>query len=237
LITITPSDFIVSGSQLVEERAKALFDALMELSRKVILFDEIDRLVLDRSTPEYSEQEGMFQFMTPSMLPKFADLRAAERCIFVVATNFEERIDRAIKRRGRIDDKLLVLPPDEGQRRKLIKDVLSKYKLVVDDKAAEWADVLEESVLHTYSELRDSTKDSFETLPAGSPALPALLSTLKERKPDIHLGSYPARFRKTGFDTLPTPDEEFVLIYESVTAAKGEKFRDKLLRDIYETIK
>lgn len=236
MITITPSDFIVSGSQLVEERAKALFDALMELSRKVILFDEIDRLILDRSTPEYSDQEGIFQFMTPSMLPKFADLRAAERCIFVVATNFEERIDRAIKRRGRIDDKLLVLPPDADQRKRLIKDVIGKYKLMADDSSPEWAEVLEESVLHTYSELRESTKDAFESLPAGAPALPPLLTQLKDRAPDIHLASYPARFRKVGFDTLPTPDDEFRLIYDSVREARGAKFHDKLLREIYETI-
>ncbi len=39
----------------------------------VILFDEIDRLILDRDSKAYSEQSDVFQFMTPSMLIKIQE--------------------------------------------------------------------------------------------------------------------------------------------------------------------
>jgi len=65
----------------------------------------------------------LFQFMTPSMLVKLADLRNKKKIIFIIATNYEERIDKAIKRVGRIDKEYLVLPPDKNRR----KELLSKF--------------------------------------------------------------------------------------------------------------
>ena len=117
LVTITPSDFLVQGSEGVERRAKAIFDTLLQLQDVVVLFDEIDRLILDRAHALHQGQQDFFQFMTPSMLPKLNNLRRAEKVIFAIATNFEERIDPAIVRRGRIDERFLVLPPDEPARR------------------------------------------------------------------------------------------------------------------------
>jgi hypothetical protein len=120
LITITPSDFIVRGGEMVEARAKAIFRALDLLEEKVVLFDEIDRLILDRESDGYSNQADIFQFMTPSMLPKIARLRERRACIFLVGTNYAERIDPAIKREGRIDTQILVQLPDLRKRRELI---------------------------------------------------------------------------------------------------------------------
>jgi ABC-type uncharacterized transport system fused permease/ATPase subunit len=75
LITITPSDFIKHGEAGIEERAKCIFRTLEEQKDCVVLFDEIDRLILDRNSEYYSGQSDMFQFMTPSMLVKFRELR------------------------------------------------------------------------------------------------------------------------------------------------------------------
>ena len=72
-------------------------------SDSVVLFDEIDNFLLDRDTRRYAKQETVLQFMTPGMLTKLNDLRRAERIILVIATNYENRIDPAIKRPGRID--------------------------------------------------------------------------------------------------------------------------------------
>jgi hypothetical protein len=117
LITITPSDFMAQGTAAVEARAKAIFTALQEQWRAVVIFDEIDRLILDRDRPEYLTQEGAFQLMTPSMLTKLNELRKTGRVIFVVATNLAERIDKAIMRPGRFDEQLLILPPKRSERR------------------------------------------------------------------------------------------------------------------------
>ena len=75
LTVITPSNFITHGEQQVEATAKALFDVLDMQSNMVVLFDEIDRLILDRRNADYHRQGDMFQLMTPSMLTKLETLR------------------------------------------------------------------------------------------------------------------------------------------------------------------
>ena len=54
--------------------------------------------------------------MTPSMLTKINNLRRDERVIFMIGTNYADRVDRAIKRAGRIDEHMLVLLPDLKRR-------------------------------------------------------------------------------------------------------------------------
>lgn len=117
MITITVSDFLGLGGALVEARVKAVFEMLKLQQDTVILFDEIDTFLLDRDSELYRNQETIFQFLTPGMLTKINDLRKKEGSIFIIATNYENRIDPAIKRPGRIDKKYLLLCPD-GERRK-----------------------------------------------------------------------------------------------------------------------
>jgi adenylate kinase family enzyme len=147
LVTITPSDFISHGESEVETRAKIIFKTLEEQSDKVILFDEIDRMILDRDSPAYHRQADIFQFMTPSMLVKLQDLRARGSCIFLIATNYEERIDLAVKRKGRIDDALLIAPPDREQRvsilvNQIADQLLPERKGASDDKKKESEDLI-----------------------------------------------------------------------------------------------
>jgi SpoVK/Ycf46/Vps4 family AAA+-type ATPase len=120
------SDFLESGGPQVEARAKNIFKVLMTQPSCVILFDEIDHFLLDRDSVRYSGQDTLFQFMTPGMLTKINDLRRSERALFVVATNYEDRIDAAIKRTGRVDKKYLVLPPDSEKRISLVKHFLKR---------------------------------------------------------------------------------------------------------------
>jgi len=119
LLSLSVSDFLASGPS-VERRAKALFDVLMYQSNTVVLFDELDHLLLDRDSRIYRHLDTVFQFVTPGMLTKLQALRTAERLIFIIATNFEDRIDPAIKRTGRVDRAVLVLPPDIDYRKELI---------------------------------------------------------------------------------------------------------------------
>ena len=132
-LSITPSDFLAGGAAEVEQRAKAIFTMLEEQEELVVLFDEIDHLLLDRESEEYSKLTGIFQFITPGMLPKLHDLRDKGKIIFVVATNYAERIDGAIKRDGRLDKQLLLLPPDKSGRKRIIKEVLEKRSLEIDE--------------------------------------------------------------------------------------------------------
>jgi hypothetical protein len=127
LIVVTVSDFLAEGSAEIENRAKGVFEVLRSQQNVVILFDEIDQFLLDRNSEFYREQSDVFKFMTPGMLTKLQDLREAEGIIFMVATNYYERIDSAIKRRGRIDDHLLLCIPDAERRLLLIERFVRKF--------------------------------------------------------------------------------------------------------------
>lgn len=156
LITITPSDFMAEGTAAVEARAKAIFTALQEQRRAVVIFDEIDRLILDRDRPEYLRQEGAFQLMTPSMLTKLNELRKTGRVIFLVATNLAERIDKAIMRPGRFDEQLLILPPNRSERRAyLIREWGKKEAAALTAEERRLLDAMaRELELATYAELK-----------------------------------------------------------------------------------
>ncbi len=60
------------------------------------------------------------------MLTKFQNLKDKKRSIFIVATNYEDRIDSAIKRQGRFDDRLLLSLPDRTRRQEFLWGFLSE---------------------------------------------------------------------------------------------------------------
>lgn len=155
LITITVSDFLAAGGGEVEARAKMIFDVLEAQANVIILFDEIDEMVLDRSSELYGKQETVFKFMTPSMLTKLNNLRRAERSIFIMATNYAYRIDPAIRRTGRIDQNYLLLPPDAASREKILKGQLGKK---ASNKIKDWTCLLNASFLLGYKDIESVVK-------------------------------------------------------------------------------
>ena len=116
-IEVLASDFLSAGIDAVPARADAIFDRLMQLDRCVILFDEIDELIRDR-TAETSDPFG--RFLTTSMLPKIAKLWKQRRLIFFVATNHVSKADPAITRSSRFDASIFVAPPGLSVKRKLL---------------------------------------------------------------------------------------------------------------------
>lgn len=124
LVTVTPTDFILGGESEVEARAKIIFEVLEDQFNKIILLDEIDRMIIDRSSEGYARQGDFFQFMTPSMLTKLRNLRKKKRIIVIIATNYKERIDPAAIRKGRIDAHLLMSPPNKEGRRKFFEQLI-----------------------------------------------------------------------------------------------------------------
>jgi hypothetical protein len=151
-VTVTPSDFIAAGSEAVEARAKALFDVLAEQRKLCIFFDEIDNLLLDRDSALYRNQSDIFQLLTPGMLTKLARLTKAKRLLVIVATNYYERIDRAIKRPGRLDLHYLVLPPDAQQRRARLAKCDTEWESLPTEIRNE---IVDKTVRFTYKELDD----------------------------------------------------------------------------------
>jgi adenylate kinase family enzyme len=127
MVTITPSDFVKGGIEQSEAAARNLFRELSILREVVVLFDEIDEMLRDRQDEQAQTGIAMLRFLIPGMLTKLQSLKQhgeKNRLIFIVATNYEDRLDRAITRTGRIDQRFPIVPPDEDARYCLIRNFL-----------------------------------------------------------------------------------------------------------------
>ncbi|HUU19599.1 MAG TPA: ATP-binding protein [Sedimentisphaerales bacterium] len=110
-ILIDPSHFLSKGLESIYSKADDVFQDLSDLSGAVILFDEMDALVLTREENKVNNIDITSRFLTTSMLPKLAQLHDEGKVIFFMATNYEEKFDQAIKRPGRFDLLLCMWPP------------------------------------------------------------------------------------------------------------------------------
>jgi hypothetical protein len=163
-----------------------------------VLFDEIDRLLLDRDSSAYEDQGDIFQFMTPSMLTKINDLRKRERCVFIIATNYAERIDGAIKRPGRIDAQLLLMPPDLAQRTSIVRDVAVRAhkdsavagRALTDE---EQVSLAQATPLYVFKELEALVYEAQRWI-AGGREFTEFLKKHEGGQPTVSLGSYKPRF-------------------------------------------
>jgi hypothetical protein len=239
-IYVSPSDFIRGGEAGVEERAKRVFDALQEQSNCVILLDEIDRLLLDRDSSEYARQGDMFQFMTPSMLTKINDLRQKKRSVFVIATNYAERIDSAIKRPGRIDEQIVLLPPNQKRRVEIIKEIVKGAKPAFTQ--AEMEEIARKTPLYIYKELEYIVESMKKIPPPRSNAIAEAIAQFGA--PTISLNSYSRRFHRQSqenagddrIDLVKTPWKEFALLaylQDETPQGRIPEWAKPVLRDIY----
>lgn len=137
LILLSPSDFISDSVDKIEHRARQIFHDLMHIDECVILFDEMDSLLLDRDGK--AKDDNVLKFVVPAFLPKLQDLHdhvAKNQMAVFFVTNYAERIDSAIKRKGRIDKKTLIPPYNitarEDLLRKLLIDVIKIKPEIVD---------------------------------------------------------------------------------------------------------
>ena len=117
MVRVTPGDFASTGGEGLESRAQVIFKTLGLLSKHVVFFDEMDQLMLDRESELYRNQSDVFKLVTPSMLTKMADLVDNKDNLYLIATNYFDRVDRAVSRPGRIDARIPILPPDTSGRR------------------------------------------------------------------------------------------------------------------------
>lgn len=196
---------------------------LRSLERVVVLFDEIDQFLLDRNSEFYHKQSDVFKFMTPGMLTKFQDLRDECDCVFIVATNYYERIDSAIKRRGRIDDHLLLNLPNKARRAAIIyefaKPVFPTLLAPDDFLALAGADaLLTQTAFFGWGDLKylvESTAKPGSGLTTAT-LCGALAAAAGRLQPAVNLSAYRRRFEGSG----PYPAEEFFLLaYLLVDAA------------------
>jgi hypothetical protein len=115
-VEITPDMFLNRGMDMVSAQADQVFRRMMELDRCVVLIDEIDELVQKRG----KEAQQLSRFFTTTMLPRLSKLWSAGRVLFFANTNSIQDVDPAIKRSGRFDAAIFVLPPGPEAKRKTL---------------------------------------------------------------------------------------------------------------------
>lgn len=190
MITVTVSDFLGRGGAYVEARAKAIFQTLEAQFDTVILFDEIDAFLLDRDSARYEKQDTLFQFLTPGMLTKINDLHKLARSIFIIATNYKDRIDPAIQRKGRIDQHYLLGLPDKKRR-----EVIFRIEMKLEEKDTISDDLVKGTAFYGYSDIKAAVAEA-----RGNGAIQdAVAEKLKEpeRRPET-LVSYLSRLIQGG---------------------------------------
>jgi hypothetical protein len=108
LLSIDPSHLLRNGMDGIQAEANAIFRMLEQTERVVVLFDEFDELVLERGSPK---AEAFSRFLTTAMLPKLASIHNRATLVFIIATNNIGDFDIAIRRQGRFDRVVQIMPP------------------------------------------------------------------------------------------------------------------------------
>ena len=117
-VSISP-DTILSNPQNTQMHTelKRIFYILKLMHRGLVLFDEIDELVLEREGPA---EEVFSRLTTTFMLPMLQQLRDQKKVTFLVGTNHIENFDAAIRREGRFDRIIAIELPDIISRKQFI---------------------------------------------------------------------------------------------------------------------
>ena len=118
LVILDPSDFAREGMHLITSFTAKIFDLLLELEDTVIFFDEMEELIRTREGIEAGSFEQ--RFLTTSLLPKLQYLNDSASCIFFVATNHFDTIDKAARREGRFDFQIQIVPPSFKEKERML---------------------------------------------------------------------------------------------------------------------
>lgn len=104
------------------ENVVTLFKDARAQAPCVLFMDEVDSVILDRSSSSTTSEEG--PKTTNQILTELGKTRGTG-VVVIMATNFVDRLDRAAVREGRVDFKIQVPAPDAAARRALIRKALS----------------------------------------------------------------------------------------------------------------
>jgi hypothetical protein len=152
LLKIDPSHLLRNGMEGIQAEANAIFRMLEQTERIVVLFDEFDELVLERG-----KAETFSRFLTTAMLPKLASIHNRATLVFIIATNNIGDFDLAIRRQGRFDRVIQVLPPTYAS--KMMKKDWGSAKISVK---TEFRKLGVKVTPLVRAQLRDLTYDEFD---------------------------------------------------------------------------
>lgn len=116
----TLADIVGSHWGETEKAIHALFETARSAKPCVIFFDEFDAIGGRRTSGGSNSQS--LRMITSQLLEEFDGVRAANDGVYVLAaTNRPWDVDPALRRPGRLDRTVLILPPDEPAREAIIR--------------------------------------------------------------------------------------------------------------------
>ena len=113
----------VGSSESNLDKALTCIEAL---EPTICVVDEIDQSGLSRDS---GGDSGVSNRLFKRLLEFMSDTRHRGKVVFIGLTNRPDVMDAALKRPGRFDKKVPILPPDEEERVDVIKVMLKKYGL------------------------------------------------------------------------------------------------------------
>jgi AAA+ superfamily predicted ATPase len=113
LLVLDPSYLVRRGMDMIQAEANVIFGMFETAESIVVLLDEFDEMVRDRSI---AGTEALSRLMTTAMLPKLSRIHDRRTVVFIVATNYIDRFDVAISRLGRFDKVFQTLPPTTQEK-------------------------------------------------------------------------------------------------------------------------
>jgi hypothetical protein len=185
LVEINPYHFLKRGLDNIHIEVDKVFKDLSDLTKAVVLFDEMDALARSREGGDTIPFDLTSLFLTTSMLPRLSELHDKGQLIYFMVTNFFERVDDAIKRPGRFDMLLCVSPPTWNVK-------LQNLKVFIRDKSEktikEAKGILEKSIDDNQRKILDrftfmEMKAFFEHFESEDGIIPSL----KKNKGKMHL--------------------------------------------------
>lgn len=229
LLRITPADFTRLGEARIDSEARLIFHLIGGIRGATILFDEIDDLLRERVPG--SSALRFIDLIVPAMLSRLADLREAcprqETC-FIIATNFIEKIEPALIRKGRIDASLAVVYPDREARLALIEP---KFP---DHHQSQWEYLAEKTRQWPYLTIKAALSDITESLNRSKSTVPKRFETvvdtiIVEHESGFSKPGYGVRWKKMKRFSQELLNEHIQHVL-SESGAVGE-FEDETTRD------
>lgn len=101
-----------------EKRVRELFRRAKQVAPSIIFFDEIDAMIPKRGL---GYGEHVSEKIVSQLLTEMSGLEELKDVVVIAATNRPDMLDPAILRPGRFDRKILVPPPDEKGRLKILE--------------------------------------------------------------------------------------------------------------------
>jgi len=138
----------VGASEANLDKALQCIEAL---SPAIVVIDEIDQSGFSRDNS--GGDSGVSNRLFKRLLEFMADTRHRGRVVFLGLTNRPDKMDAALKRPGRFDKKLPILPPDVEERADIYRVICKKYGVACTLSEKELQEAAEEMEGYTGAEI------------------------------------------------------------------------------------